>query len=297
MYDWGDLKFFLATARRGSTLAAARELGVNQTTIARRIGALEAALSVRLFDRRRDGYRLSEAGAAILTQAERIASEAEAVERLVAQRKRSLAGVIRVTTTEEFAEVVLTPWLAEFIDLYPDIKVEVIATERRLDLARGEADVAIRASQQPREPGILVRKLADSPWALYCSRGYAAKHGAPSCADDLNDHSLIGADGKLTTLAAFVWLAKVAARARVRSVCNTISNMLVAVKTGHGVGALPRDIGIAQSDLIECFPTPDFNYGWYLITREALKDVPRVKAFNQFIVARANTLRRLRGPP
>ena len=107
MYDWGDLKFFLATARRGSTLAAARELGVNQTTIARRIAALETALSLRLFERNRDGYRLTEAGAAILAQAERVASEAETVERLVAQGKRDLAGVIRVTTPEIFADVVL----------------------------------------------------------------------------------------------------------------------------------------------------------------------------------------------
>jgi DNA-binding transcriptional LysR family regulator len=293
MYDWGDLRFFLATARNGSTLAAARELGVNQTTIARRIAALETALSIRLVDRNRDGYRLTEAGVDILAQAERVASEAETVERLVEQRKRDLAGVIRVTATEEFADVILTPWLAAFIDIYPDIKVEVIATERRLDLGRGEADIAIRATQQPREPGILVRKLADSRWGLYCSRAYAAKHGAPACAADLNDHLVIGADGNLATIDAFIWLGKAAPRARVRTVCSTISNMLVAVRTGHGVGALPRDIGIAQKDFIACFAMPDFNYGWYLITREALKDVPRVKAFNKFIIAHASTLKRL----
>jgi DNA-binding transcriptional LysR family regulator len=298
MYDWGDLKFFLATARRGSTLAAARELGVNQTTIARRIAALETALTLRLFERNRDGYRLTEAGAAILAQAERVASEAETVERLVAQGKRDLAGVIRVTTPEIFADVVLTPWLAEFIDLYPDIKVEVIATERFLDLARGEADIAIRASQQPREPGILVRKLADAPWGLYCNRAYAAKHGAPACADDLNHHLLIGADGTLAARDQFVWLAKAAPRVTIRTVCSTISNTLVAIRTGHGVGALPRDIGTAQKDLVECFAMPDFNYGYYLLTREALRDVPRVKAFNKFIVAHASTLkRRQRGGP
>jgi DNA-binding transcriptional LysR family regulator len=293
MYDWGDLRFFLATARKGSTLAAARDLGVNQTTIARRITALEMALSVRLFDRHRDGYRLSEAGAAIFPQAERIATEAEAVERLVAQRQRDLSGVIRVTTTEEFAEIVLTPWLAEFIELYPDIKVEVIATHRCLDLARGEADIAIRATRRPHEPDSSVRKLADAEWGVFCSRRYAAKRGTPRCPDDLNEHLFIGADGTLATLDMFVWLAKVAPGVKVRSVCNTISNMLVAVKTGHGIAVLPRDIGNAQSDLIELFPLPKMNFGWYLVTRQALKDVPRVKAFSQFIVAHARTLSRL----
>jgi DNA-binding transcriptional LysR family regulator len=292
VYDWGDLKFFLATARNGSTLAAARELGVNQTTIARRIASLEAALSVRLFERHRTGYRLSEAGAALSAQAERIATEAEAFERLVAQRKRELSGVIRVTTTEEFAEIILTPWVAEFIELYPDIKVEVIATHRRLDLARGEADIAIRATQRPHEPDSSVRRLANAEWGVFCSRGYAAKHGAPKCPDDLNGHLVIGADGALASLASFVWLAKVAPGAKVRSVCNTISNMLVAIKTGHGIGGLPRDIGNAQSDLIELLTMPEMNFGWYLLTRQALKDLPRVKAFNQFIVARARTLKR-----
>jgi len=92
MYNWGDLRFFLATARKGSTLAAARDLSVNQTTIARRIAALEAALSVRLFDRHQDGYRLSEAGAAVFTQAECIAAEAEALERLVGRASATFPG-------------------------------------------------------------------------------------------------------------------------------------------------------------------------------------------------------------
>jgi DNA-binding transcriptional LysR family regulator len=124
-------------------------------------------------------------------------------------------------------------------------------------------------------------------------RSYAAKHGTPTCADDLDDHLIIGAGGKLTDRDAFTWLAKAVPHAKVRSACNTISNMLVAIKTGHGIGALPRDIAIAQRDLIECFPIPEMNHGWYLLTRQELKDVPRVKAFNQFIVSRASRLKRL----
>ena len=148
-----------------------------------------------------------------------------------------------------------------------------------------------------RGPGILVRKLAACPWGLYCSRAYAAKYGIPARTGDLNDHLLIGADGHLSTRHPLIWLRKTAPRATVRTVCSTVSTTLVAIRTGHGVGALPRDIGIAQKDLIECFPMPDFNYGYYLVTRESLKDVPRVKAFKKFIVARARTLWRLqRGP-
>ena len=100
-------------------------------------------------------------------------------------------------------------------------------------------------------------------------------------------------DGQLSTRDPGIWLGKAAPRARIRTVCSTISTTLVAIRTGHGVGALPRDIAMAQKDLIECFLMPDFNYGWYLVTRTALKDVPRVKAFNQFIIAHAGTLKRL----
>jgi DNA-binding transcriptional LysR family regulator len=293
MYDWGDLRFFLATARRGSTLAAARELGVNQTTIARRIAALETALSIRLVDRNRDGYRLTEAGTAILAQAERVAAEADTIERLVARRKRDLTGVIRVTAPTIFTDVILTPWLAEFMDIYPDIKVEVIATERRLDLRRGEADIAIRASQRPYGPGLLMRKLAACPWGLYCSQTYFAKHGTPARAGDLNDHILIGADGNLSSFDPLIWLTKIAPRAKVRTASSTILNTLVAIRAGHGVGALPRDVGNSQKDLIECFPMPDFGFAWYILMPEGLRDVPRVKAFNKFIVDRAGSLKRL----
>jgi len=100
-------------------------------------------------------------------------------------------------------------------------------------------------------------------------------------------------DGQLSTHDPLIWLSKAAPRATIRTVCSTISNTLVAIRTGHGVGALPSVIGSVQKDFIKCFPMPDFNYGWYLITREALRDVPRVKALNRFIVAHASTLKHL----
>jgi DNA-binding transcriptional LysR family regulator len=220
MQEWGDLRFFLATARTGSTLGAARELGVNQTTVARRIAALETTLSVHLFDRNRDGYSLTEQGVTFLAQAQRVEAEVEALERLAAQSNRHISNVLRVTTLENFADAILAPWLAEFMDLHPDIRVEVIATERCLDLDRGEADVAIRGGEKPTDRGFIVRKLAEGRWALYCSRGYAAKHGAPACAGDLNDHLVIGAEGPSAKVGPLFWLADAAPRATVRSVCS-----------------------------------------------------------------------------
>ena len=285
MRDWSDVKFFLATAQGGSALAAGRELGVNATTVARRIAALERTLSIRLFDRDNDGYRISESGKAILIQAERVATEMETLERLAAQRRRDLSGVIRVTTVESFANAILTPLLSEFIERYPDIKVEVITSDQRLDLARGEADIAIRACQMPTESGITVRKLADDPWALYCSRAYAAKRGVPKSVEDLDRHVVVGGEGVLAKLDPFKWLAKAAPRATVRSVCNTVANTIVAIRAGHGVGPLPyRAKKFDGSDLVECFQMPSFGFGFYLLTRSDVTDLPRVKAFGRFMV-------------
>jgi DNA-binding transcriptional LysR family regulator len=296
MYDWSDLRIFLAAARARSMLGAAGELGINQSTVTRRVAALEKALEIRLFHRNRDGCHLTEAGQSLFVQAERVAAEAETFERLVAQRKRELSGVIRVTTLESVANQVLTPLVSDFIELYPGIRVELIATNKRLDLARGDADIAIRACRAPTQSGIVIRKLADDPWKLYCSSGYSDRRGVPRLASDLNQHVLIGADGDLAKLDPFIWLAKTASQAVVRSVCSHLPNMLAAIQAGHGVGALPSSIGIPP-DLVECFPMPDFKFGIYLMTRDSLKDLPRVKEFNKFIVARRGVLKRaLEGP-
>jgi DNA-binding transcriptional LysR family regulator len=294
MYDWADVKFFLATARAGSTLAAARQLGVNQTTVARRISALEAALSVRLFDRNRQGYRVSQVGTAILEHAGRMADEAEALQRLCAQRSRNLSGVVRVTTSESIANTVLTPLLTEFMELHPHINVEVITGAARLDLSRGEADVAIRAGRMPTEAGITVRKLADDRWSLFCSSAYAAKYGAPESPEGLNQHVIIGSQGFLTELDPFIWLATTAPSATVRMAANTIPNALAAIRAGQGVGPLPRAVRAFEgADLIECFALPSFELGYYLLARRDIRDLPHMRAFTQFIVSHAPALKRV----
>lgn len=293
MFEWSDLRVFLAVARVGSTVAAAKAIGVNQTTVARRIAALEAATGLRLFDRRQDGYRLSEAGAALLGHAEKVETAVGMVEKAVASRQRELGGVVRVTTTEELAIAVVTPWLTEFMELYPDIRIEMVASERRLDLAAGEADVAIRAQKRPDDPGVVVRKLSDGPWALYCGQGYEKKRGAPRSVEDLACHSVIGGDGSLMKLDPYQWLAEAVPESSVRSRCVSLLNVLSAAKADQGVAALPCSMAVREPALVECFAMPNFGYGYYLVVNAALKDVPRVRAFLDFIITRGSAMRHL----
>src|SRR5690606_22007553 len=141
MFDWNDLKAFLAVARGGSTLGAAKAMGVNQTTVARRIEALESALRLKLFERGQTGSRLTEAGRDLMAEAEKVEAAAQAFDSRAAAQQRGLAGNIRITATEIIANAAVTPALGEFRRLYPDIQVDLILTDRALDIERGEADV------------------------------------------------------------------------------------------------------------------------------------------------------------
>ena len=128
---------------------------------------------------------------------------------------------------------------------------------------------------------------------LYYARQYEqAVEEARKAVEELKDHIIIGVDGPLARLGVIAWFANASKGATVRNVCTTVGNLISAVRAGTGVGLLPLPLG-NDCDLIECFDIPQFNYGYYLVTREALKDVPRVKAFNEFIVGRATVLKHI----
>lgn len=287
MMDWDDVRVFIAVAQTGSASAAAKRLGVNQTTVARRIWALEQALGVQLFERRQNGYNLTEAGETLVGSADAMAESARQFELNAAGQGRLLSGRIRVTSTEILANTALMQWLTEFMDLYPDISVDLVATERRLDLVAGEADVAIRAAKPPTESGIVFRKLSDSPWAVFCSKAYATKWGVPANIAEAQSHPVVGVEGYLEGSDFCQWLFRQLPEANVRTKCVNLINLSVAIGAGQGIGPLPYSVALHDKNLMECFPLPMFGHGYFLITNAALKDLPRIRAFNHFIAVRA----------
>ena len=286
MRDWDLIRYFLAVARTGSTLAAAEALGQSQPTVARRIAALERSLGQSLFERRRAGYRLTVEGRALVAEAEAVeAAATRFAERARAQGRR-VAGTVRFTTFDMFANMALGPALQEFARLYPDVKVEVVVSERRLDIAAGEADIALRAGPRPESGPLVCRKVGEDVWALYCSRGYAASHGCPESVEALAGHLLIGGDGHLATVPAFRWLAERVPEAPVRYRCNTVQNLISSVASGLGVSMLPCAFVDPKLDLVRCLPPPPElrTEGW-LITHERLKDEPPIRAMMDFLAA------------
>lgn len=296
MFEWSDLRHFLAVAKSGSTLSAAKILGVNQTTVARRVAALEEAIGEKLFDKTAGGYRLTELGAAMVQSAERVETEVEAFSRMVAQRSRKLLGMIRVTTNDVLADCLLTPWLREFTQRFPVVQVETIITDRQMDLSRGEADIALRAatlSSGPMGDNVVVRRLATGKWGVYASKAYIAENGLPTNPDELAAHPIIAGSGELARFDPAFMKHVRAKGAVIRQASSSILNIAGAIKSGLGCGPLPCVLGELDPELQLCFLFDEADFALLLMTREEMRNLPHVRAFNDFIASRTSALRHM----
>lgn len=298
-FDWNDLRHFLAVVRTGSTLAASKQLGVNQTTCARRIQALEEALGQRLFDRTQGGRGLTEFGQSLVAPAEAVEAQVRVFADTVASHGRRLAGVVRVTATEAMANLVLAPALMEFRRQYPDIRVELIVTDDMLDILAGEADIALRSVEGggPKELGLVVRKVMDVQFALYCGPAYAERHGEPAIGT-LERHVLIGGAGDMARAPWVRWIMATAPSAEVQNYSSSLTNMVHSARAGLGVCALPIIMAEDAGGLICCSaPIEALNAPIYLTAPERLRDQPRVRAFMDFIAPYLLTFSRARLKP
>ena len=194
--DWNDLRFFLAVARDGSTLASGRSLRVSQTTVARRIAALERAVGFPLFEKRQAGYTLTPAGEALLERAASVERSAQGFAEAASVYARDLRGTVRITTEEIYAQTLLSPLLRELHDRHPDILIELETSQKLVDLGSGAADIALRSSASAQPAGLVGHRLCIDDWALYCSRDYASTNGAPASIEELRSHPIVGGGGE-----------------------------------------------------------------------------------------------------
>ena len=190
MEDWDDYRFFLAVAKEGSLSAAARCLKVSQPTVSRRIAQLEQRLSIRLFDQLPTGMKLTGPAQEIVTIAENLEHNAIELRRRVAGREADLAGPISVTATQSFTNCWLAERVAAFAKQYPEIEITCLADNQVLNLARREADVAIRFGQ-PTASGLLGSKVGTVHCGIYGSHDYFQRHEVPASLEDLSHHELI----------------------------------------------------------------------------------------------------------
>lgn len=292
MFDWNDLRHFLAVARHGSTLAAAKALGVSQSTVHRRMDELERRVGRQLVTRNPTGYKLTELGEDLVTYATRVEEAALAFQRRIAAADTSLTGSVRVTCPEPVGiRLMQSTLLAKFSERFPGLRVEFVMSDKLLDLDKGEADVALRATESDNN-ALFGRKIADVPWAIYASNDYVARHGTVKDTADIGNHALVLFDVELKEHFTNRWLQAAAPRARIAARCNSVTALISAIKSGAGLGALPVIIGDKEAELVRVLgPLAELSTQFYLLMHEDMKNTPRVRAFFDFIVEELHEVR------
>jgi DNA-binding transcriptional LysR family regulator len=292
MFDWNDLRHFLAVARQGSTIAAAKSLRLSQSTVHRRLAELEKRIGRHVVVRHATGYRLTEFGSELKPFVEQVEKAVTALERHLLAADHSPTGSIRLTCSESIGyRLVQSQLLQRFHDRHPGLRVELIMSDHFLDIAKGEADVAIRAGI-PNEETLVGRKIADVPWALYGSRAYLDRYGRLARIEDIDGHAVIGFDGDIKDHHAAKWLRSVAPSANIVARSNSVPGLLMSVKSGAGLSPLPMPLAARESELERVIgPVPGLYSPIYLLTHPDLRHMPRIRAFFDFVVEEYDQIR------
>ena len=284
-FDWDALRCLLAVARQGSTIAAGRALGVNPSTVHRRMLAFEQRIGRTLLVREPTGYRLTELAQALLPMAERMEQAALAVQQRLDSEARAEGGVIRLTCPEPMVpRITQSGLLDRFHALHPGWRVEFVTSDRYLHLSKGEADIALRSGDTD-DPEVLGCKIADSHWAVYASAGYIERHGRPARVEDLQAHLLLGFDDSMARHRASLWLQQVAPHARIVARNNSVLGLVYAVKAGIGIAPLPTAIGDQEGLVRVLGPVPELDRIWRVLAHRERRHLPGVADFFDFIVA------------
>ncbi len=280
--NWNDIRYFLSLRDSGSLARAADQLGVNQSTVFRRIRELEKDLGTTLFDRRHAGeYRLTPQGEMLLEQARSMETASSNISRQLQGKDEELSGTIRVTAPEDVAVISLARHLADFRQRYPGISVDLLTSSRYFSLHRGEADVAIRASGDPTEDNVIPRKLADIHAGLYANPDYLATREAPSSTNDLDQHHLIAWGGELTSNNPEFFQSQLDPEP-IRS--NSLLLQRTLAEQGLGIVLLPEFLGETSTLLQRVAPGLRHPIGtlWMLYHSE-LRHTARIRAFVSFM--------------
>jgi DNA-binding transcriptional LysR family regulator len=296
---WDDLRYFLAFARAGSMQAAAKALGVNLSTVQRRIAELEERVGRRLVERHVGSYRLTALGEELRPAAEGVETAVAAFERDLAARDKGLTGTVRLTCGSGVAACLRrSPLIDAFHARYPGLRVELVISDRVLDLSKGEAEIAIRAAirdGEPKDETLVRRKIADVSWSVYASRGYLERYGRPDGSENLTSHLVIGCDGPIADYPGARWQRSVAHHATIATRCDHWQGLILAVRTGAGLAALPHFQGENENDLVRVIDDIGLVLPCYLLMHRDMQHTPRVRAFADFVASEIKSFRALLG--
>ena len=290
--DWDKLRIFHAAAAAGSFTHAGETLHLSQSAVSRQVAALEYELKASLFHRHARGLLLTEQGEMLFRTVQEVMGKLEGARLRLSDAREKPHGELKVTANTGFGAAWLAPRLPEFRELYPDIDLNVILTEDELDLSMREADIALRL-YEPTQPDLIRRKLFSIHYNAYGSRAYLQRYGRLQSAEDLDAHRIVafGLAGApyLKDLNLLLTLGRDAKNPRAPAVSiNNILAMLQVIEKGGGVGVLPDYV------IDENSPLSRLNLGvdmpvleCWLAYPEEMKNVARLQAFRDFLVANA----------
>jgi DNA-binding transcriptional LysR family regulator len=280
VFDWSDVRVFLSVQRTGSFTAAAKVLRIDQTTVGRRVAALETMLGSKLFRRGRDGLELTPAGRDIVATAERMEEAAMALGRTALGRDQAVDGPVRLTTFESMGEEIIGRAVPGLHARHPGLVLDLNTDDRQLSLTRREADLAVRYGR-PDQSDLVVRRIATVAYAVYASRGYAAKHGVTR--ETLAEHPVVAYSADLPLLPQNAWLRDQGGRI----VANTNNTNVVVTLTAAGMGlaALGCYVGDQHPELVRVIQPAEFaTRELLMVVHTELQRVPRVRAVADWIV-------------
>ncbi len=282
---WDDFRLVKAIADHHGLTGAAAALGVNHSTVFRRLGQIEEQVGLQLFERRKTGYVATVAGVEMAMLAARVEDDVAAFSRRLAGRDLAPSGELRITTTDTLYLNLLLPIFAAFRAIHPAIRLDIVIGNQALNLSKRDADIAIRASDAPGET-LVGRRLATLNWAIY---GSAAQSGAnapsaPSPPADLFERDWVALGDALGYVKAARYVREKVAPERIALKSSAVLGLAEAVEQGLGIGPLPCFIADQRPALVRLLPPdPDFSTGLWILTHPDIRNAPRVRAFMDYV--------------
>jgi DNA-binding transcriptional LysR family regulator len=275
--DWQDLRYLMEIVRGGTLTAAAKKLGVNQTTVSRRISALETALNAPLFDRSNNGWFITPVGESVMRSVEAIAGEVANIGRLVQVDRQELSGRLKITAPDICVQGLLMPGLNEFTRLYPEIDIDLVATEALLDLSLHDADVAFRCTNKP-PLNVLGTHIADFTYAVYATPSLYQQY--------LDDPASVGGIGWSSEgRTAPEWMLADFPHMQVRYRANSLNVAFNLARQGLGFCQLPCGLGDASAKLRRVpGKYQATTTGFWLLSHIDLRTTARIRIFRDFML-------------
>ena len=281
--NWDDVRVFLAVARAGQFVAAARSLKVDHATVARRVTALERALNARLVDRRTTGVLLTGAGTRFLASAERMETNFLQAQSELTDRDVEMSGTVRVGAPDGFATYYLASRFAAFTERHRAVTIQIVPVPQVGPLSRREVDIAV-VLEKPDAGRFVARKLTDYAVGLFASSGYLERCPRPERREDLAAHAVVGYVEELSYSPALDYVAELCGSVPIRFQCASAVGQLEAVRAGIGIGAIHDFIARRHPELVRVLPESGARRSYWIVEHEDTRGIGRIRAVHDFIV-------------